>query len=740
MRRTIVLLCAIAMTLAFQFHALADLQPGRGELLSGTSRPVARFYPEYFTEDDAVASFAMKRAWARGADLPDRFPVRPRFQRLADGRHMARIDIEPGTSLYGTGEVGGPLLRNGRTVTLWNTDAYGYGADTVSLYKSHPYVLAVRPDGTAFGVIADSTWRMDIDLDGAITFIAEGKPFPLYVWDRVGPMDVTRTLAELTGTMPLPPLWALGYHQCRYSYYPEARVREVAGEFRTRNMPGTVFWFDIDYMDEYRTFTFDRSKFPDPKRLNSDLGEQGWKRIWMINPGVKDEPGFFVRDAMVNAGYAVTTEKGELYRGAVWPGLCVFPDFTRPDVRAWWATLYKDFMAQGVDGVWNDMNEPAIFNVASKTMPESNRHAGGEYRPYLDAPPVVVTPGDHARFHNVYGMLMSQASYEGILAANPEKRPFVLTRSGFLGSHRYVASWTGDNTADWAHLEMSIPMALNLALSGWSFTGPDIGGFISNGPNSFEGERAMHFARWMGIGAMLPFARGHTGKGNINKEPWEFGPDTERASRIALTRRYRLLPYLYTLFEECSRDGTPVVRPTFFADPKDPALRSEDDTFLLGDILVVPQLMPDRSRVPVMPGGIWRRFDIVNESHPDLPDLYLRGGAIVPVGPEQEWVGQKPLSPLTLIASLDERGEAAGVLYEDAGDGFGYREGQFRRVHYRARQIGNAVHVWIERTEGNLPRPARELQVLILRDGAPLQSFGAFDGERVIIGLPGAGT
>lgn len=743
MRWTVLALLAAAMSTLPVHHVIAQAAPGRagrGELLAGPARPVARFVADYFTPQDKVASFALLKPLSAAAgnagQLPGSWRISPSFEKLPDGRHRMTIPIEAGTSLYGTGEASGPLLRNGRTTMMWNTDAYGYGVDTPALYKSLPYVLAVRADGTSFGVMYDSTWRTEVNLDGAITFTSEGNPPEVYVWERATPQEVTKTLAELTGTMPLPPRWALGYHQCRYSYYPEARVREVAAEFRKRNIPASVLWFDIDYMRDYRVFTFDPSHFPDPKKLNDDLDAMGFKRIWMINPGVKDEKGFFVRDQLVEAGFQVMTAAGETYRGAVWPGMCVFPDYTSPAVRAWWAGLYKSFMAQGIDGVWNDMNEPAIFNVASKTMPEDNRHRGGEYRAHPDSPPVTVSAGDHARFHNVYGLLMSQATLDGIAAANPDKRPFVLTRAGAIGSHRYVASWSGDNTADWAHLEMSIPMTLNMGLSGWAFTGPDIGGFISNGPNSFEGERGMHFARWMGVGSLLPFCRGHTGKGNIDKEPWSFGPDVERACRIALQRRSRFMPYLYTLFHEASTNGMPVARPVFFADPADPALRSEDDCFLLGDaVLVSAQLMPDRSRRHAMPKGIWRPFDVISDNHPDNPLLYLRGGHIVPVGPIANFEGEKPLDPLTLVVSLDAKGSASGRLYEDAGEGFDYRKGQYLLTTYKATTVNNTVVIEIASAEGKMPRPSRALEVLVMTDSGARRSVGARDGEKIIIPL-----
>jgi alpha-glucosidase len=665
-------------------------------------------------------SFSDPAARDKGTPLGESAGPRPAFSKDDRGRHVAKLDVPAGTSLYGTGEVAGPLLRNGRVVETWNTDSYGYREQTPSLYQSHPWVLAVRPDGSAFGVLADTTWRCEIDLNNGITFAADGPEYPVIVYEGATPQDVIRKLASDIGTIALPPLWAIGYHQCRYSYYPESRVREVADGFRTRAMPCDVIWFDIDYMRGYRVFTFDSSHFPDPTALNADLQELGFHTIWMIDPGVKAEPGYSVFDSGSAGDHWVRKADGSVYNGEVWPGQCVFPDYTRPETMTWWAGLYKDFMATGIDGVWNDMNEPAIFNVPSKTMPEDNIHRGGGS----------LTEGPHARYHNVYGMLMTKGTLKGIKDANPDKRPFVLTRANYIGGHRYAATWTGDNAAEWYDLENSIPMILNLGLSGQPFAGPDIGGFIGNG-------NGQQFARWMGIGSLLPFSRGHTGKGNRDKEPWAYDAAVERTCRMALERRYRLIPYLYTLFEESSRTGLPIARPTFFADPADPALRSEDDSFLLGDsLLVVAKVTPLADRMPVMPRGAWRPINLHDgATDADLPDLYLREGAILPVGPIEQHVNERPLDPLTLYLSLDEKGNASGELYEDAGEGFGYQQGQYLRTRYQASREGDKVRVRLISSSGAMARPARNAVVkVVLDDGREATAIGR-DGEEISVDL-----
>jgi len=651
--------------------------------------------------------------------MPASFLTRPRFRTAGLARQEITLAWEPGLSLYGTGEVAGPLRRNGTRATNWNTDAFGYSDRSPSLYQSHPWVLGVRADGGAFGIMAETTHRCLIDLSWGVRFVVDGAPCSVLVIERDHPGEVVEALAELTGKMPMPPRWALGYQQCRWSYYPDSEVKRIAEGFRERDIPCDVIWLDIDYMDGFRCFTFDDEGFPDPDGLNEFLHERGFKSVWMIDPGIKVDEAYAVYRDGRDGGHFVSDRNGREYHGRVWPGPCAFPDFTRRRTREWWSGLYDEFMAHGIDGVWNDMNEPAVFKVKSKTMPESNLHEGdGE----------LGGAGTHAKYHNLYGMQMVRATREGIARANPDKRPFVLTRANFLGGQRYAATWTGDNLSTWEHLRWSIPMALNLGLSGQPFAGPDIGGF---------GRRATPklFARWMGIGTLLPFARAHTNKyldpkadGGATSgdepmpghEPWSFGDECERICRLAINRRYRLLPYLYTLFREAAATGLPVVRPLFFLDPADPGLRRCDDSFLLGsDVLVRAGSAFDGECTSPMPTGEWKRFepggdDLLAPTDPELPRLFVRPGAVVPLGPVMRYSGEKPVDPLTLVVNLDG-GSARGTLYEDEGDGFGYERGDYRLSTYEARREGSRVVVEETSHEGERAKPRREEIVVELR-------------------------
>ncbi len=624
---------------------------------------VVRVHADAAARDGALPSFALDGPPPM-FEAADRAAEAVEFTRL-QGRHAARVAIAPGTDLYGTGEAFGQLRRNGSRTVCWNTDSYAYGSKNLSLYQSHPWVLAVRADGTAFGILADTTYRCLIDLTDGILFAADGPAFPVIVIEGDSPQQVLTRLARLVGTMPPPPRWALGYHQCRYSYTPDDRVLEIARTFREKRIPLDVVWWDIDYMDGYRCFTFHPHDFPDPRGLNDALHELDVRSIAIIDPGIKQEPGYHVYDSGNAIDAWVSDRQGHPFVGKVWPGECVFPDYTRADVRRWWAGLYWEFLDSGIDGVWNDMNEPAVFETKKWTMPEDNIHRADDD---------LGGPGTHARYHNVYGMLMSRATFEGVAAARPDRRPFVLTRASFIGGHRYAATWTGDNVSSWEHLDASIPMVLNLGLSGQPFAGPDIGGFVEAGDGDM-------FARWMGFGALFPFARGHTGKGNIDKEPWSFAAHVETTSRRALEGRYRLMPYLYTVFHEAWTTGLPVWRPAFFADPADPRLRAVDDAWLIGDdLLVVANTAPgEEARTPPLPAGDWR--DVTARVYgtaddPNLPRLLLRDGAALPLGPVVQSTAEL-LTELTVLANPDADDFASGTWYDDAGEGHGHLDGDF---------------------------------------------------------------
>jgi alpha-glucosidase len=600
----------------------------------------------------------------------------------AGGECVARLAFAPGTSFYGAGEHAGPLELGARRLSFWNTDAFEYDDTRAALYQSHPFVLALLPDGSAEGWLADSVRRGWLDFEGgpaerALRFGFEGEPFELYRLAGAHPRDVLQALAALIGPMSMPPHWALGYHQCRWSYLSAEEVRQLAAEFRRRGLPCDALWLDIDYMDRFRVFTTNREAFPDLAGLTGDLRAAGFRTVAILDPGVAVESELAA--AGLRQDVFVKDAAGAPAVGKVWPGPCHFPDFTAAHVREWWSEEVRAFVARtGLDGLWNDMNEPSVM-VESKTLPDDCRHAG------LDG-----SGGDHARWHNLYGQLMAAATRAGLERARPEARPFVLTRANHLAGSALAATWTGDNRSTWEHLRWSISMALSLGLSGQPFAGPDVGGFSDN-PD------AELFARWFELGAFLPFFRGHAEKPTRRKEPWAFGPETELLVRAAIERRMKLLPTLYTLFREAHQTGAPVVRPLWWADPADATLRALDDAFLVGDELLVAPIVHARAHervvrfprhaggwIPFPEGGlaIEERERTVAAPLGTLP-LFARAGAILF---EHEPRPSTATPPRLLVVHVfcDPAGRAAGRLYEDAGEGHGHESGEFRDTRFTA--------------------------------------------------------
>ncbi len=690
------------------------------------SNDVARFISPGVDPSTLPRSFALVEPLPALGPVPDSWRTAPTFECNCN-TFIANIPIDPETSLYGTGEVAGPMLRNGFVTECWAKQPFRiekdgkpapqYDEKSKSLYHAHPWVLAVRTDGSAFGVLADTTYRLEIDLRDGIR-LSSAQPFPVLVIESGSPQRLVERLSDLTGRIELPPRWTLGYHQCRFSYYPDARVRELAEEFRKRKLPCDVIWVDIHYMDAYKVFTFDPAGFPDPKATNDFLHGLGFKSVWILDPAIKAEAGYSVYDEGVAEGHFLSDAQGHEHHEWTWPGDAAFPDYTRPETRAWWTRLTAEFLEHGMDGVWVDLNEPSPILPLGAELPETLRHrSGGD-----------ITPGTHAQYHNVYGLLMSKATHDAMRKARPSRRPFVLTRSSYLGGQRYAATWTGDNSSTWEHLHWSVPMALNLGLSGQPYSGPDVGGFAGTPSPEL-------FAHWMGVGALLPFFRTHNAL-HGDQEPWSFGERTERQSRLALARRYRLLPYLYTLFHDAATTGLPVVRPLFFADAADLSLREEDHAFLLGnDVLVQPQLLKAKTHAFALPKGHWRSFTLAGEdpvADPAHPVLRLRDGAILPVGPGGQTSDEAFEGPLTLIVSLDHAGQASGHLYEDAGDGFGYLEGDYLRTTYRAVLRDGVVEIGIAQQEGQRPHPARALHVELLTDAGLVRASG-IDGQVMMV-------
>ncbi len=593
--------------------------------------------------------------------------------------------IEEGEHFLGFGERTGALDRRGQQMLNWTTDPaidQGHGINTDPLYIAIPWCMVVRP-GLTYGVFFNNTWRSRFsigwDRPGTWQMEAHGGDMDYYVLLGPTPAEVCSHLGILLGTLPMPPRWALGYHQSRWGYATDTLVREVAANFRQRALPCDVIHLDIDYMHGYRVFTWDTADFPDPPRLINELRDQGFRIVTIIDPGVKIDPEYTVYRDGLDKNMYIRQPSGELFRGYVWPGAAVFPDFTRPEVRQWWGDWHRSLLDQGVSGIWTDMNEPTSFD-----------------RPFSAGIGVVGTiatdcpqgPADeqtsHAEVHNLYGSGMAQATHEGMLRHRANERPFVLTRSGFAGVQRWSACWMGDNSSVWEHLEMTMPQLMNMGLSGAPFAGTDIGGFFGN----CNGEL---LARWLQLGALVPFCRGHSCTGTAPQEPWVFGPQVESICRDYLNLRYRLLPYLYSLFWEATRSGAPVLRPLLYHFPDDMATYTLHDQVMLGPfLLAAPIYQPGRTaRAVYLPAGDW--FDwwtderisgpthVLAQAPLERMPLYVRGGAILPTGPVMNHTAERSLDPLTLEVFP---GNGSFTLYEDDGHSLAYEQGQFCTTHY----------------------------------------------------------
>lgn len=572
---------------------------------------------------------------------------------------------------YGMGDKPTNLNLRGRRVHNWGTDEYGFAKHKDPIYKSIPFYIGLHKK-KAYGIFFDNSFKSYFDFASerktAMSFWAEGGEMNYYFINGPKLNSVVERYSELTGTPEMPPLWALGFHQCKWSYYPESNVKEICNKFREHEIPCDAIYLDIDYMDGYRCFTWSPEYFPDPKRMVSELMEQGFKTVVMIDPGIKVDKDYWICQEGLENDYFCKREDGHLMKGKVWPGDCYFPDFTRADVRAWWADLYKGLMQDvGVAGVWNDMNEPALFETDTKTFPLDVRH---DY----DG-----NPCSHKKAHNVYGMQMVRATQEGLEKWGYPKRPFAITRSCYAGTQRYSSGWTGDNIATWEHLWVANIQCQRMSVSGMSFIGTDIGGFTEHPSSEL-------FIRWIQLAIFHPFFRVHSSGDHGDQEPWSFGKEAMQYVKSFIELRYKLLPYIYTVFYQHAKFGAPMLRPISFVDQEDPHTLYRQDEFMLGDsILACPVLEPNVKERPIyLPKGWWYNFwtdtpikggeESTVKATLEEPPIFIKPGAVLPFYPVMQYVGEKALEAVTLHVYY-KNGKEESLVYEDAGDGHAYKEG-----------------------------------------------------------------
>ncbi|MFS4483358.1 glycoside hydrolase family 31 protein [Hyunsoonleella sp. 2307UL5-6] len=581
---------------------------------------------------------------------------------------------QPGESYYGLGDK--PVDNNlkGKRFENWVTDSYAYGRDTDPIYKAIPFYTALHHK-KSYGIFFDNTFRSAFDFCGErrniTSFWAHGGEMNYYFIYGPDMPEVVANYTDLTGKPhEMPALWTLGYHQCKWSYYPESNVKEITAKFRELQIPCDAIYLDIDYMDGFRCFTWNKEHFPNPKRMVKELADDGFKTIVIIDPGIKIDMDYSVFKEGLDKDYFCKRADGPYMKGKVWPGECYFPDFTNPEVRDWWSDLFKELVEDiGVKGVWNDMNEPAVMDVPGKTFPNDVRH---DY----DG-----NPCSHRKAHNVYGMQMARATYQGLKKFSYPKRPFVITRAAYSGTQRYTSSWTGDNIATWDHLNIANLQAQRMCMSGFSFIGSDIGGFAEQ-PN---GEL---YARWIQLGIFHPFCRTHSSGDHGDQEPWAFDDTITNVVRKFIEIRYQLLPYLYTAFWRYAEEGIPILKSLVLYDQEDSQTHYRNDEFIFGEkILVCPVNGPNqKGRRMYVPRGNWYNFwtdelitgkqEIWVDADLDSMPIFVKEGAIIPKYPIQQYVGEKVINELILDVYYTE-GNEQSTVYEDATDGYDYMKGRY---------------------------------------------------------------
>jgi alpha-glucosidase len=617
------------------------------------------------------------------------------------GARVTEIFARPAAAHYfGIGEEPFPLDRTGQTLTMWNTDAGYHANQPTPIYSSIPFYVVVH-GGHAYGVFFDNPYKSEFDfgakLRNNVGFTADGGELRFYVFPGPAVPSVLAEYTRLTGRTPLPPEWSLGFQQSRWGYYPDSELYRITHDFRSYGIPCDVLYLDIDYMDGYRLFTWSPQRFPDPARMLADLRREGMRVTTIVDVGVKVDSAYDVYRQLLASGGYVTWPDGSPYVGDVWPGKTIFPDFSLQATRTWWGDMDDRLWSAGIAGIWNDMNEPA--NFFGGTLPDVARFDHGK--------------GSHLEYHNLYGLLEARATYEGWRRHRPDERPFIITRAGFSGLQRYTSIWTGDNSADWEHLDLAVKMVLGLEISGVPFAGADIGGFAG----APDGEL---FNRFLEAATFFPFMRTHNEFSAPAREPWAFGPVYTAANREMIRLRYRLLPQLYTAFYQHARDGRPVARPLVWEFQTDTAVYRINDEFTFGDhLLVAPVIHEGRDTRPVyLPAGRWYRypFDSLYEGgrsytvsaprvNPWARDdsnfvrgvpLFVQAGAVIPMQAVLQYVGQRHLDTLEL--HVWDGGSAASELYEDAGQGFGYQKGEYRLTTFTTTSGATSLDLALART------------------------------------------
>jgi alpha-glucosidase len=643
--------------------------------------------------------------------------------------------MPPDEHYFGLGEKTGPLDKRGHSYVNWNTDPAAYNALTDPMYETIPFFVGVR-QGKAYGIFFDNSYRsfFDMGADSADTysFGAEGGELNYYFFYGPDPHKVITRFTDLVGRAAMPPRWALGYLQSSAHYYPDSAFRSLADNFRERHIPCDGLFFDTQHMNGNRDFTWDKSGFPDPPKLLSELQQKGFHSFAIVDPGVKEESGYYVYDQGMAGDHFIRRKNGKVYVGQIWPGASVFPDFTSEKARGWWASVAAEFAKNGLSGYLTDMDEPTVDAllrskgwIPAPFDPDVTYHDHG-----LNSP--------DAKNHNIYGLLMSEATRDGLLQYQPNVRPFVITRATYAGGQRYAGQWTGDNLATWEDMNASLRLIQSMGTSGLVFTGSDVGAFV----NIPDPEL---YARWLESSIFNPFFVTHSGEKDQRLDPLSFGPQWEAINRRTIELRYRLRPYLYTTFYQATQTGLPVVRSLPLEFPDDPRVFDETpakelNEFLFGeDLLAAPVIAPgETTRKVYLPRGTW--FDFTNgraytgpinftvEAPLEAIPMFVRGGAIIPTQQVIEFDNQAPIDPLTF--EIYPEGISSGEYYEDDGISLDYQRGVYLRERITAVENDKGLTIKATDLSGKYTPPARSLLLKVHAQAGPAQTI-KLNGQRL---------
>lgn len=616
--------------------------------------------------------------------------------------------LQKNERFIGLGEKTGGLNKKGKGFTNWNTDTFGYTTSADPIYSTIPFYIGLHGD-LVYGIFFDNTHKSFFNFgasnDRFSSFGADMGDMDYYFIYGYDVADIIRNYTYLTGRMPLPPRWSIGYQQCRYSYYPDKEVLTVAQTFRDKNIPADTIVLDIHYMDAFKIFTWDDTRFPDPKGLVTRLKEMGFHVVVICDPGIKTEAGYDAYEDGLKRDVFLKYPDGTNYSGEVWPGWCHFPDFTNAKTREWWGDHFHAYTDIGIQGFWNDMNE---FSTWGNMLPE---HVLFSFEG---------NPATMRRGRNLYGLLMAKSTFEGAKKHLKGLRPFNLTRSCYSGIQRYAAVWTGDNVSYDEHMLLGVRMVTNLGLSGVSFAGYDVGGFVGD-----AGIRL--YARWFSISVFSPFFRSHTMINSRDAEPWTFGEEVEQICRNYMRMRYRLLPYIYSLFYESSETGMPVQRSLAISYPHSDKVYQYDNQYLFGPYLLVAPVESDKSFVKVyLPEGAWyllydgTRYEgeqeVIVEAPLDKLPVFVKAGAIIPM--------QEPVSHTGISTSLLELHVYKTdtletlVFYTDDGETYAHENGGY----FKQKIDNDANSLTLNEATGSY-KPAYDTLRIVLHGFKPLKAI-----------------